>query len=62
MASLANRNVHYYFTDDLKVSVSQESNQDEDEDVRAMWVPLRDVYRKMKESGRMDAMVGHGQR
>ncbi|RAR45443.1 NUDIX hydrolase [Paenibacillus sp. MDMC362] len=60
MASLANRNVHFYFTDDLKVSGSQESNQNEDEDVRAMWVPLRDVYRMMKESGRMDAMVGHG--
>ena len=58
MASLANRNVHYYFTDDLKVSVSQESNQDEDEDVRAMWV-RSGMYRKMKESGRMDAMVGH---
>lgn len=60
MASLANRNVYFYFTDDLKVSGSRESNQEEDEDVRAVWVPLRDVYRKIKEGGWMDAMVGHG--
>jgi len=62
MASLANRNVYYYFTEDLKVSGSRESNlQDEDDEgVRAVWVPLRDVYRKLKEGGRMDAMVGHG--
>lgn len=60
MASLANRNVHFYFTDDLKVSGRKESNQDEDEEVIAVWVSLRDVYRKIKEGGRMDAMVGHG--
>lgn len=59
MASLANRTVYYYFTDDLKVSGKTESNQD-DEDVTAVWVPLRDVYRKIKEGGGVDAMVGHG--
>ncbi|ANA81795.1 NUDIX hydrolase [Paenibacillus glucanolyticus] len=60
MASLANRCVHYYFTDDLKGSGKKESNQEDDEDVTAVWVPLREVYRKMKEGSHMDAMVGHG--
>ncbi|GAB6929723.1 NUDIX hydrolase [Paenibacillus sp. JCM 10914] len=61
MASLANRRVNFYFTDEIKLSGEPVgSKQDQDEDVTAVWVPLRDVYRKIKEGDPVDAMVGHG--
>ncbi|EHB65319.1 NUDIX domain-containing protein [Paenibacillus lactis] len=58
MASLANRKVHYYFTDVLKPAGALDRRPDDD-DVAAAWVPLRDVFRKVQQGG-VDAMVGHG--
>ncbi|WP_054958364.1 NUDIX hydrolase [Paenibacillus dakarensis] len=56
MASLANRQVHFYFTDDVRKVT--ERKQEDDEDVTPMWIPLRDVYRKVRDGG-TDSMLGH---
>lgn len=58
MASLANRKVHYFFTDAVKPDRALDRRPDDD-DVAAVWVPLRDVFRKVQQ-GSADAMVGHG--
>lgn len=57
LASLVNRRVHFYFTDDVRQVT--ELNQDEDEDVTPIWVPLRDVYKKVRDGKSNDSMVGH---
>lgn len=57
MASLANRQVHFYFTDDVREVTDLQ--QDEDEDVAPVWVPLRDAYRRVRDGGCNDSMIGH---
>ncbi|MFC7681661.1 NUDIX hydrolase [Paenibacillus sp. GCM10028914] len=57
MASLVNRQVHFYFTDDVRKVTDLQ--QDEDEDVIPVWVPLRNAYRKMINGTSNDSMMGH---
>ncbi|KKO52184.1 NUDIX hydrolase [Paenibacillus sp. DMB20] len=56
MASLANRKVFFYFTEDVKKVA--ELRQANDEDV-PVWVPLREVYRNLRDGGCHDAALGH---
>ncbi|PAK55482.1 NUDIX hydrolase [Paenibacillus sp. 7541] len=57
-ASLTNRKVHFYYTDDIKRAAEPEP--DDGEDVAAIWVPLREACHTIKEGGQVDQMVGHG--
>lgn len=57
-ASLTNRKVHFYYTDDIKRVSAPEP--DDGEDVTAIWVPLREACHTIKEGGRVDQMIGHG--
>ena len=57
-ASLANRQVHFYFTNDvLKVT---ELKLDEEEDIAPRWVPLREIYCGIRDGEVSDGMLGHG--
>lgn len=57
MASLTNRRIHFYFTDDVRQVT--ELRQDKDEDINPLWVPLRKVYREVREDRSNDSMIGH---
>lgn len=57
LASLANRKVHFYFTDDVRKVVDMQ--QDEEEDITPIWLPLREAYRKLRDGKNNDSMLGH---
>lgn len=57
VASLANRKVHFYFTEDVKKI--GKPHPDKEEEVVPEWVPLRELGRMIRD-GSTDSMLGHG--